>query len=880
MMSLRKIISVFVFISAIGISSLHAGWSVLESDRFSVYHKKGAEFQARQALKSLEGYRTNAENLTGFQIRKRVPIIIEDTGIIVNGMTDPVHEQIFLYSYQPRADFGMIQNWWVDVGIHEYVHMLHMTGTTGFPYYFRKVFGTVYSPNLISPPWAVEGITVYSESRLSPYSGRLNDGYYRALLVARAKEKKFPSLATATYAPMEIPLDAIYAYGGEFHRYLSEKYSPYHLPQLYRTTGEGYGNMFWNIFFPFWGVDSDMSAIYGMRTSAIWKEWKRSMTKYAKDKNWDGKRLTKDLWYKEHLVADGRYLFYRQTELVKTSPFKASSKVSIVRYDTKTGKRSIVLRLMSGSSLDMKIKDGILYYSGVQWREGFKNISYGGRGQVARLYAYDLRTKEKSKLLRGELTAYGILDNGNILYAAARKDSLGADIHLLDRTTKQSKLLYSVDYYPESFFADQGKVIVNAKFEGKNYSIYEMNLENGALTSLVDTPWLEYANAFKNGVIHFTANYSNTYSGYSYSIQSAKVLRLTHSFYGVNPVETKGQTYYIGLHSTGQELYQARSSVSEVSLTEEVEVPMIKDVSEAGWKKRNAFLPSLFSLWPKYVFPGVVTDGVNLFFGLGIAGKNVLDIVSYQGVYYPTVGPNGLGEASVGISLPLGTRLQMDYSSLTFPNVYSGALQIPLWNRVGPGLTSVLFSAGGYYYDQIKLAEISVVAKAQFSFPLNNFILQYRRGDLLREDTLYPLGNFGSLKFEQLLGKFQFSSEVLYGEYSEWEIEIDEGFDATVNRIETSELLAASVSLRRLIVGINWGWWNPNLLYLEGLFGSIYADAEGTTSGMKDIRTGIKFELEHKLLLVGELNHSFKVYYDSAMGKLDYRYSLENNLDF
>jgi hypothetical protein len=879
-MSLRKCICVIACFWILGISPLHAGWSLLQSDRFSVYYKKGDEFQARQALKSLEGYRTNAEHLTGFQIRKRIPVIIEDTGVIVNGMTDPVYEKIFLYSHQPRSDFGMIQNWWVDVGIHEYVHMLHMTGTTGFPYYFRKVFGTVYSPNLVSPPWVVEGITVYSESKLSPFSGRLNDGYYRALLVARAKEGKFPSLATATYAPIEIPLDAIYAYGGEFHRYLSEHYSPDRIPQLYRRTGGDFGNMLWNPLFPFWGVDSDFSAIYGKRTPAIWKDWENSLKEYARDKEWDGTRLTDDLWFKEHLVTDGRFLYYRYTEFVKTGPFRVQSQVSIVRYDSESGKRKVELRLMGGPSLDMKIKDGILYFSGVEWKEGFRNISYGGRGQVAKLFAYDLRTKKRKELLRGELTAYGIMENGNILYASARKDSLGADVYMLDRSTRQSRMLYSVEYYPESFFADQGKVIVNAKFEGRNYSIYEMNLEDGSLAPLVDTPWLEFANAFRNGIVYFSANYGNVYSGYSYAMQSSKVSRLTHSFYGVNPVEAEGKIYYLGLHSTGQELYRTASTASEMDLPAETEAPLVRDFTGKDWQSSSAFLPSLYSLWPKYVFPDVALDGSKILFGVGVAGKHVLDLISYQGVYYPAMGCHGGGEASVGISLPFGTGLKIDYSSLYSPAMYSGSLQVPVWSRAGPGLTSVLVSAGGYYYDQIQLAETSLAARAQFSFPLSDFLLQYRHGDLLREDALFPLGNFGSLRFEQMMGKFRFSSEVVYGKYSEWEIRIDERFHTTVKKVDAVELLAASVALKRLLVGINWGLWNPNLLYLEGLFGSVYADAEGTVSDMNGVKVGIKLELEHKFLLVGKLTHSLKAYFDSSRCKWDYRYSLENNMDF
>ncbi|MDD1475091.1 hypothetical protein MEO41_28045, partial [Dolichospermum sp. ST_sed4] len=163
-------------------------------------------YQAREFLKALEYYRPKVENLTQNQAY-HLPIIVEDIGTIANGMTDSITNRIFLFTYPPSASSlgTSVQNWATFVGVHEYTHLLHLTKVGGLMEAVKTLFGNNFLPNVYSLGWVDEGITVYSESQLSPYQGRLNDGYYSSYIAARVKDNRFPSILEAAYPPIEYP---------------------------------------------------------------------------------------------------------------------------------------------------------------------------------------------------------------------------------------------------------------------------------------------------------------------------------------------------------------------------------------------------------------------------------------------------------------------------------------------------------------------------------------------------------------------------------------------------------------------------------------------------------------------------------------------------
>jgi hypothetical protein len=207
---MKKIAIIFILSFAFTFASSFAfGWKTLKTDRFTVFYQPEYENQAWDYLKALEHYRPKVEKLTGNSIH-HLPVVIEDVGTSAYGQERPFYYRIELGTYPPNRPEDMAENWPSHVGVHEHTHMLHMTKTGGLLRLLKIPFGNMFQPNLYSLLWTIDGITVYSESQISEYQGRLNDGYFDAYIGARITDKRFPSILEAAYLPLEYP------YGGSF----------------------------------------------------------------------------------------------------------------------------------------------------------------------------------------------------------------------------------------------------------------------------------------------------------------------------------------------------------------------------------------------------------------------------------------------------------------------------------------------------------------------------------------------------------------------------------------------------------------------------------------------------------------------------------------
>ncbi len=183
--------------------------------------------------------------------------------------------------------------------------------------------------------WAVEGITVYSESQISKYQGRLNDGYYSAYIAARVKDKRFPSILEAAYPPLEYPYgDGIYNYGGAFFGYLSRAYGEDKFAQFFREYGS---------WLPVFMFGSSAKQVYGKSFPQLWKEWQEYESSRSKNFHMEGERLTHHGWRVNDLVLLNDKLYYTRAYMRKVGAFNGHSFAKIVERDIQTGKEKTLV---------------------------------------------------------------------------------------------------------------------------------------------------------------------------------------------------------------------------------------------------------------------------------------------------------------------------------------------------------------------------------------------------------------------------------------------------------------------------------------------------------------------------------------------------------
>ncbi len=877
--SFQHIILFIVF----AVSPILASWKMMETGYFTVYYPSTYSFEASQALAALEATRTNAEKYTGLP-RKHTFIVIEDPGVYVNGSTNPIFERISLFTFQPRCDSGMIPNWWMDVGIHEYVHMLHLTGTRGFPRFIRNVFGTIYSPNLISPPWIMEGITVFSESQISPYSGRLNDGYYDAMIRIRAKENKFPTIQSATYPSMEVPVDSIYLYGGTFHKYLASRFGADQIAKFYIQTASSFSSG-WNILFPYFGIDASSRRVFGKSMSTLWKDWNKEMIRQSVSWEWDGTRLTKNGWIKDGLVTDGKFIYFQQTEGFKTDLFTGKYIYSIIRLDPVTKKIKTIRRLTTGPTTEMQYKNGSLYYSTADYRSGFANTSLDRYGMITILNKLNLSTGLNKTLLRGEIRAYGVKDDGTVIYAVTKHGSDGADIFKLNPAAMQPEKMYSVDYYPDSFLFDGETAIITAKYEGKNYSIYSLDISSGNITPLINTPWLEKADSVKDGFILFTANYSNRYNCYQYEMASKKVWLLTKSGYASTPVRLDNTTYCFELHSKGREIYAAKSQPDSYFLSTEKEIPLLPASLATIPKEMNTGIRNGASLLPKIIIPSLsIAPNRPNYYGFAVIGNDTLDYFSYNaGIGVMPAFPNTYEfnyQGSFKAFRPLTINTMFEYDPFFDLIEGSATASRPLFYRMTPGLNGLSLSLEANY---LRYPASTSLYQSTTVNPGLNISFKWPLASLDLGATSYFSANKNTPSYEGLLtqAKLEMSIKGWTPSLTIESFHSDNLVFLTKDIFGKSQITnakaSASLFITRKLISINKGWWNPNILFLGDLLIREFVKIQTSDKGSLEWKTGTTLLIEHKLSLAVDLGYGLTFYRSSRNSINNYEFNLVNS---
>ena len=126
----------------------------------------------------------------------------------------------------PDSELAASRGWLDLVLAHELTHLFTLNAATEFGRTLRRVFGTL--PVLYStaqmPPWAIEGLAVYGESRFSG-DGRLDHAPYRLMLAAARRDGLFPGWSRIDGLPAAWPGPAAkYLFGAGFMEFLAEKY--------------------------------------------------------------------------------------------------------------------------------------------------------------------------------------------------------------------------------------------------------------------------------------------------------------------------------------------------------------------------------------------------------------------------------------------------------------------------------------------------------------------------------------------------------------------------------------------------------------------------------------------------------------------------------
>ncbi|MBU0579702.1 MAG: hypothetical protein KKA19_00875, partial [Candidatus Margulisbacteria bacterium] len=561
-------------------------WYTFETDNFVLFYPKKFETKAYEIAYYLEKNLPSAKKLTGNENNYKTRIVIQDSGVVPNGYADPINSKIVSYVYNPstRISIGNYENWARHVSFHELIHINQINCVSGASYWVTFVFGNFLSPNLWSPDWIAEGITVYAESQFSPYEGRLNYGYLDALTAAKAKNNKMPTALQATYAYADFPSAQQYYYGGAFFRYLAETYGEEKAAEYFKEYGGYYYSFFLLNLFPCLTIDEAAQKVYGKSFPELFEDW----AEYEKNKSVDwqlaGARVinAEDLSDVTQIVAHQGKLYYFREKTIIPYPRTARDEVgefitTLIEYDPNTQKEKELVAFTTIAVGSLKIVDNKIYYAHSDLSSGYTNIIDDGYGGVTLIYEYDLDSGQNKELFTDEVRDFAVTESGKVLYIKPKKYGYGIELWLYANEEKNK--IGEVDELIDEIQPYQDGFIVVCKRNIGSWNIKYLDLNTLTLTPLLDSPWHETKIKVKKDLLYYTANYEHKVSVYKYDLKTKEIWQLTDSSYANDGDVIEDQLYYVGVDLKGEKIFKTKITPNLVA------TPATEQVIEDQLKK-------------------------------------------------------------------------------------------------------------------------------------------------------------------------------------------------------------------------------------------------------------------------------------------------------
>ncbi|MGI6609693.1 MAG: TolB family protein [Limnochordia bacterium] len=221
------------------------GWLTLESPHFLVHFPPGHEHIARRIALAAENAHRNLVPKMQYLPEEKTHIVVADISDAANAFTRVTpYNHILVYPVPPDTvgyDTGLSpthQDWFAQLMLHEYAHVLQLDMHAGNASYARRLFGKVpwaSTPNSSLGYALLEGHAVFAEGLTG--TGRGDGAFYDMFLRAAVLDDVLPSwdqvIGNYNLTGWN-PGPAVYLYGYSFLDYVARTYGEERLGEVYR----------------------------------------------------------------------------------------------------------------------------------------------------------------------------------------------------------------------------------------------------------------------------------------------------------------------------------------------------------------------------------------------------------------------------------------------------------------------------------------------------------------------------------------------------------------------------------------------------------------------------------------------------------------------
>jgi hypothetical protein len=849
---MRKTVFILLLITALpGLVFAWADWKAVSNQHFRIYYKDRWESEAIEVLRTMEYYRPYLEELNGNQ-RGQVPVTIEDIGNIVNGYTDPFSNRIVLFAYPPTNDeLAVCEDWWQLVGSHEYIHMLQITREGGIPKWLRIGLGNYLFPQIHQPAWMTEGITVYGESRLSPFTGRMNGGTFPATIKALAAQGNLPSPTKASYYSYDTPHAQFYTFGGAFYTYLAQTYGEEKFSLLFGSMSSSL-TAYLNPLFPYFNLDKAYKKVYGKPLRYLWRDWIESErnSHYALPEH----NLTEDGWFKTDLQSDSSSYYYLAGKAEKTDPGSSFFSYKLLRKPFENQKAAdssrpqVLLEQSNDFPAGYYIRGNKLYYTRSEYRKGFANTELDGYGSITELWQKDLTTGKRALLHTGQFRAFFPLQEGTFLISEDDENHKASALYLVSPSTGTRELFYESDMLIYKLLPYKEKLVLGGKRSWQTGSIYIFDPQSKEVSSLVDTPYYEVPVSIQGDSLIFNAVYDGNYSTYILNLQSMQTYSYAPKHYMGSPaLVPDGKVMFISINSGGFDIYSdyLQPQPYEIKPAAAYQNPWndetdmtsgTRDFVFSG--KGKAFLSNLAHMTvPRLLhMPLVSGTGDSLSIGYMLVGRDATGDFPFWSamVYYDTY----YDKVKYGLSLENAffrpVRQVISYSNED-EQTLSSILAVTLYKRMNYGLRNVTTGFSFITSDNYKRKVWTPNLQMNWGWSTGSLAtmqsIPYETKDFLPSDR----ERLGWQSFYQARQKMPLSSELRTSIHLAIDPEADpdevfapiRGYSSSLS---ANEGITLKTSWYKPVIQVREGLWNPQV-YLEDINVGLFYDASAPFDG-------------------------------------------------
>ncbi|MDT8383887.1 MAG: hypothetical protein RRB22_05685 [Gammaproteobacteria bacterium] len=550
--------------------SLH--WRTLYTEHFEIHFHDAEAALAQQVGAIAEQVHTRLSRKYNWLPQQRTQVLLTDRFDYANGSATPLPRNLMQLLVSAPVGNGMItdHDHWLELLItHEYTHVLHLDKASGTPAQLRRLFGRnlFLFPNLLQPPWLIEGLATYEETDITRGIGRGQSSQFRGMMRQEVVAGIKP-LQQVNQPLVSWPLNTTrYLYGVYFYQFLAER-----AVTDSGTPGSGTAKItelieqYSNNLLPF-ALNSNSRRVYGKDMAALWEEFRAHLrTAFSAEI--------------QHIRQAGEVsgMALTDTGYFTTNPrISAQGDIYYLQNDLQSEPRLMLLRNgerkpeivsdVRGSSFDLHPTAGIV---------AAEVDLVDNTNAFSDLYHIDPASGKKTALTRGQRYLHAVWSPDGQEIIAVHNQLGQHALHRLDaRGNKLDSLWQGVDDTVISamdWSADSNSLVMSVWRPDSLWNLERFDIRSHQWTQLTHDTAIETSPRFASDgqTIVFSADYDGVFNIYQLQAGSHQPQRLTNVIgEATSPVlyhtPAGKRLVYVGLGNSGYDLFQL-SDIAPVNL--------------------------------------------------------------------------------------------------------------------------------------------------------------------------------------------------------------------------------------------------------------------------------------------------------------------------